>query len=301
VWYGLVLSNCTYQAPNTPNQEPLLVATTTLSADVLRHVAWKGANVQSLMGPGTDPHLFKPSLADVRLLANADLILAGGLHLEGKMSDVLHKLEKEKAILNVSDSVPRTLLRFAPGSTASADPHIWFNVNIWQLGVGGVGHRLAKLYPAHAAEILARTKSYQDSLSDLHQWVLKETNHIPLKKRILVTSHDAFSYFGTAYGFQVKTLQGISTLSDFGLRDVSDLVQFLVKKEVPILYPETSMPPQTLDAIQEACARAGHKISLGSELYTDALDAPTSPAGTYIGMIRYNVTTILHAKPHTNR
>ena len=276
----------------------MLVATTTLAADALKQIAWPGANVQALMGPGTDPHLFKPSLADVRLLADADIIVAGGLHLEGKMSDVLHRLAEEKPILYISDSVPRSMIRFAPGSTTSADPHIWFNVNMWRLGVQGMGRRLAQLYPAHSAVISQNTKTLTDTLAALDNWVRFRTESIAGDKRVLVTSHDAFSYFGQAYGYQVKTLQGISTLSDFGLKDVSNLVQFLVNKKVPVIYPETSMPPQTLEAIQEACARAGHTVRLGNQLYTDALDAPGKPAGTYTGMIRFNVNTITHAGTH---
>ena len=249
------------------------------------------------MGPGTDPHLFKPSLADVRLLADADVIVAGGLHLEGKMSDVLHHLAEEKPILYISDSVPLDKIRFAPNSTTSADPHIWFNVDMWRLGVQGMGHRLAHVYPKYAPVINKNTQVFADTLAALDAWVRNHTGRQTADKRILVTSHDAFSYFGQAYGYQVKTLQGISTLSDFGLKDVSDLVQFLVSKNVPVIYPETSMPPQTLEAIQEACARSGHTIRLGSQLYTDALDAPGTPAGTYTGMIRFNVNTITHAAP----
>jgi manganese/zinc/iron transport system substrate-binding protein len=285
---------CDTQHTPTQNQEPLLVATTTLAADALHHVAWQGAHIEALMGPGTDPHLFKPSLADVRLLSQADMIVAGGLHLEGKMSDVLHELANQKPVIMLSDSVPTKLLRVAPGSDA-ADPHIWFNVHMWQLGVRGLGGRLAILYPEHKIEILHNTAKYCDSLATLHKWVLSQAEQVPASQRILVTSHDAFSYFGQAYGYQVKTLQGISTLSDYGLRDVSQLVQFLVDKKVPVLFPETSMPPQTLDAIREASARAGHQVRLGKELYTDALDAPHTPAGTYIGMITYNVGLITHA------
>jgi len=158
-----------------------------------------------------------------------------------------------------------------------------------------MGHRLARLYPQHAAEVLRRTHAFTDSLQALDAWVKTQTAAVPEQKRILVTSHDAFSYFGQAYGYRVKTLQGISTLSDYGLKDVSGLVRYLVANDVRVLYPETSMPPQTLEAIQEASARAGHPVRLGRELYTDALDAPGTPAGTYIGMIRFNIATITHA------
>lgn len=273
----------------------MLVATTTLAADALRHVAWSGADIRALMGPGTDPHLFKPSLADVRLLSQADLIVAGGLHLEGKMSDVLHRLAEDRPVLYLSDSVARSQIRFSPGSATAADPHIWFNVDLWRQGVQGMGHRLARLYPQHAAEVLQRTRLFTDSLQALDTWVKAQTATVPEPKRILVTSHDAFSYFGQAYGYRVKTLQGISTLSDYGLKDVSGLVRYLVDNDVRVLYPETSMPPQTLEAIQEASARAGHTVRMGKELYTDALDAPGTTAGTYIGMIRFNIATITHA------
>jgi manganese/zinc/iron transport system substrate-binding protein len=165
------------------------------------------------------------------------------------------------------------------------------------LGVLGTGQRLAQLYPVHRPEILQRTKLYTDSLLALHTWVQTQTIAVPEEKRILVTSHDAFSYFGQQYGYQVKTLQGISTLSDYGLKDVRSLVAFLVDHKVPVVFPETSMPPQMLAAIQEASAREGHPVRLGKELYTDALDAAGKPAGTYLGMIRYNVRLITHGNP----
>jgi len=285
-------------ATRPPSQgEPLIVATTTLAADALRHVVWQGAVVKALMGAGTDPHLFKPSLADVRLLSQADIIVAGGLHLEGKMADVLHELARQKPIIFLSDSINPSQIRRAPGADA-ADPHFWFNVALWRQGVLGLGGRLAQLFPIHAQQVSQKTLQYADSLQDLHVWVQAQTAAVPRPQRILVTSHDAFSYFGQAYGYQVKTLQGISTLSDYGLRDVSQLVAFLKARNVKVVFPETSMPPQTLDAIREASARVGHSVKLGKELYTDALDAPNTPAGTYIGMVRFNVRQITHQNGH---
>ncbi len=251
------------------------------------------------MGPGTDPHLFKPSLADVRLLAEADVIVAGGLHLEGKMSEVLHKLSAHKRVLFLSDSIAPSALRYGEGMASAPDPHIWFDVRLWRQGVVGVGHRLAQLYPNKAGVILAQTQSYADTLDALQAWVQHATSRVPAQRRILVTSHDAFSYFGQAYGYEIKTLQGISTLSDFGLKDVGNLVAYLKARQVATIFPETSMPPQTLLAIQEASARAGHSVKLGPELYTDALASPGTEAATYTGMIRYNVNAITHA--HTAR
>ena len=251
------------------------------------------------MGPGTDPHLFKPSLADVRLLAEADVIVAGGLHLEGKMSDVLHKLSAQKQVLFLSDSVAPAALRHGEGTASAPDPHIWFDVRLWRQGVVGVGHRLAQLHPAKASFILANTRAYADTLDKLQRWVQVATSRVPAQRRILVTSHDAFSYFGQAYGYEIKTLQGISTLSDFGLKDVGNLVAYLKARHVGTIFPETSMPPQTLLSIQEASARAGHSVKLGPELYTDALAGPGSEAATYTGMIRFNVNAITHA--HTAR
>lgn len=272
-----------------------VVATTGLVADSARRVAGPHAEVTSLMGPGVDPHLFKASESDVRRLTDADLILYNGLHLEGKLVDVLVKMARSRPVVAVSESVPESMLREPPEFAGQYDPHIWFDSELWSRTLDPIAEALAELLPAHAEDFRARATNYRQELLDLDAWVTARVAEIPASRRVLITAHDAFGYFGQRYGLEVAGLQGISTLAEAGLQDVERVVTRVVDGRIPAIFVESSVPRKAIEAVEAACRARGHEVHIGGQLFSDALGAEGTPEGTYVGMIRHNTTTIVDA------
>ncbi|MCA9667011.1 MAG: zinc ABC transporter substrate-binding protein [Myxococcales bacterium] len=272
-----------------------VVTTTGMIADMARRLAGDAAAVESLMATGVDPHLYKASEGDVRKLVGADLVLYNGLHLEGKMSDVLHKMKRGRPVIAVADAIPKRELREAPGFGGTYDPHIWFDVSLWAKTLPAIASALSKLRPARAAEITARRKTLEGELVTLDAWVKKRIAAIPAAQRVLVTAHDAFGYFGRRYGLEVVGLQGISTVAQAGLRDVDRVAMRIVKDKIKAIFVESSVPKRTIRAVQAACKARGHDVRVGGELYSDSMGAPGTRDGTYPGMVRHNVETIVKA------
>jgi manganese/zinc/iron transport system substrate-binding protein len=272
-----------------------VVATTQMVADLARHIAGELADVSSLMGPGVDPHLFKASAGDLERLQSADLILYNGLHLEGKMGEVFRRLARRRPVVAVAESLPKGRLISAPGFSASHDPHVWFDVALWSRTLESVTDALAKRLPARKALLEKRAASYRKRLLILDNWVSKQMASIPPAQRVLVTAHDAFGYFGRRYKIEVVGLQGISTASKAGIKDVKRVVDVIVKRKIPAIFVESSVPPRTIEAVRQACQARGHDVALGGELFSDSMGASGSPAGSYEGMVRHNVTTLTTA------
>lgn len=279
-----------------------VVATTGIIADALRNIAGPDADVIALMGPGVDPHLYKATQGDLGRLRAADLIVYNGLHLEGKLAEVLHAVSRDKPVYAMAANLDSSRLRRAElggssgqGATQAVDPHIWFDVSLWRQTVAGAARELARVDTAHARGYLARSEAYLLRLDSLHAWVAKEMNALPAERRVLVTAHDAFGYFGAAYGVEVRALQGLSTAAEFGLNDIRALVGFLVERKVKALFVETSVPTKSLEAVIEGCRDRGHTVRIGGSLYSDALGAADGDAGSYIGMVRANVSTLTSA------
>ncbi len=262
-------------------------------ADSASRIAGDRAEVVALMGPGVDPHLFKASEGDVRKLADADLILYNGLHLEGKLGDVLVKLARSRPVVAVSEAIPDSELREPPEFAGQYDPHIWFDVSLWSRTLEPISEALGRIDASHAAEFRERAAGYAAELAALDRWVTEEIARIPARRRVLVTAHDAFGYLGRRYGIEVVGLQGISTVAEAGLRDVSRIVELVVTREVPAIFVESSVPRRSIEAVQAACRDRGHVVAIGSELFSDAMGAPGSPEGTYPGMVRHNVSAIV--------
>lgn len=281
-------------AAAAPTSCPLqVVATTTLVADLVRQVAGPRAEVSTLMGPGVDPHLFKPVASDVLRLQRADVVFAHGLRLEGKMSDLLARLaEAGRRVHLVAESLPpERLLR----SDGQPDPHVWFDVLLWRDCVAAVERGLAAADPGHAAAYAQRARDLRAQLEELHAWSRARAAELPAERRVLVTSHDAFHYFGRAYGFEVAGLQGMSTVGEAGVADVTRLADFVRARGLRAIFVETSVAP---DALRRVAEDAGARI--GGDLFSDALGAPGElvgghDVGTYGGMIRHNLTTIVEA------
>ncbi|MBO6659584.1 MAG: zinc ABC transporter substrate-binding protein [Roseivirga sp.] len=283
----------------TTNQENSgklnIVATTGMVADVVKNVGKDSVNVTALMGPGVDPHLYKATQGDLGKLQAADIILYNGLHLEGKMGEVFEKLERIKTVVPVARSINEAMLLDDPVYQGTFDPHIWFDVSLWMQTVVEVTNTLIEARPELADYFKANADTYRAELADLHEWVINEMQSIPPSKRIMITAHDAFSYFGRAYGIEVRGLQGISTLSEFGLKDRVDLINFIVDKQIKAVFVETSVSEKNIKAIVEGCAQKGHTVEIGGNLFSDAMGAAGTAEGNYVGMVKSNVRTIVEA------
>jgi manganese/zinc/iron transport system substrate-binding protein len=253
------------------------------------------------MGAGVDPHLYKPTESDIAAMNAAQLVVYSGLNLEGQFDAVFAALGERQirtyALATKVDAEGLTLQeRVAEGSVAVTDPHFWFDPRNWQLVTTELAAVLAETDPDNADFYTANAEAYVAQLEALYTWGVEAMAAVPEAQRTLVTSHDAFQYFGDAFGWQVRGLQGISTASETSVADVQALAQFVVQQKIPVMFVESSVPPNTIRAVQEAVRAAGGDIRLGvRELYSDAMDAPDTYGGTYIGMIATNVITILQS------
>jgi manganese/zinc/iron transport system substrate-binding protein len=275
---------------------PLKVTCTTgIVADAARTVGSGHVQVTALMGPGVDPHLYKASEGDLRRLEEARLILYNGLNLEGKMGDLFVRMSRTRATVAVSEGVPDTLLREPPEFLGHYDPHIWFDVSLWRRAVERTRDALIEADAAHRAEFQANAAAYLDTLDALHAWCREQIATIPRERRVLVTAHDAFGYFGRAYDIDVVGLQGISTVTEFGLADVRRIVELITRRRVKAVFVESSVPRRSIDAVVQGCRARGHQVQVGGTLYSDAMGADGTAEGTYPGMVRANVRTIVEA------
>ncbi|MFT6828106.1 MAG: manganese/zinc/iron transport system substrate-binding protein [Roseivirga sp.] len=272
-----------------------VVTTTGMIADIIKNVGLDSVEVSALMGPGVDPHLYKATQGDLGRLQKADIIFYNGLHLEGKMGEIFENLERIKTVVPVSRQLEADVLLTDPIYTGAHDPHIWFDVSIWASTINQVLATLIETDPENEAYYASNAQVYAKSLNELHRWVKNEIAIIPADQRTLITAHDAFNYFGRAYSIEVKGLQGISTLSEFGLKDRVDLVNFIVERKIKAVFVETSVSERNIRAIIEGCQQKGHDVVIGGKLYSDAMGAEGSPDGTYIGMVKANVNTIVRA------
>ncbi len=279
----------------TDNGKIIVVATTGMVADIAKNVGKDSIEVSALMGPGVDPHLYKATQGDLSRLQGADIIFYNGLHLEGKMGEVFEKLERIKTVVPIARGISETMLLDDPIYQGTFDPHIWFDVSLWMQTVTEVTNTLIEVEPESRDYFIANAEAYRSELAELHEWVINEIQNIPPSKRILITAHDAFNYFGRAYGIEVKGLQGISTLSEFGLKDRVDLINYIVEKQIKAVFVETSVSKRNIEAIVEGCSQKGHQIEIGGNLYSDAMGAEGTQEGTYLGMVRANVKTIVEA------
>lgn len=291
---GLLFSACKESAPSNGNLN--IVTTTTLLTDLLTQIGGDKVNVQGLMGSGVDPHLYKASAGDVTKLSNADLIFYGGLHLEGKLVDVFEKMERQNIkTIAVSDALEEKTLIGSEYFASNYDPHIWFDVHNWELITTFVVQKLSEADPENTTVYEENGNSYLEKLKVLDKELRAIIETLPKEKRILVTAHDAFNYFGQAYGFEVVGLQGLSTATEAGVQDVQNLSNFIIEKKIKAIFVESSVPRRTIEALQAAVNSKKHHVEIGGTLYSDALGNAGTVEGTYIGMFKYNVNTIVDA------
>jgi manganese/zinc/iron transport system substrate-binding protein len=271
------------------------VATTSIIGDAIENIVGDSAQVVKLMGPGVDPHAYKATPKNIQHLSQADIIFYNGLHLEGKMADILKNFSKRKAIYAASDGINPQQYLGDPQFEDGLDPHIWFNVSLWKQAVKYMSKRLQLADPTCAVYYKANTKFYIKQLDELHESIQKSIQEIPKTQRMLITAHDAFTYFGKAYDIEVRGLQGISTVGECGLRDITNLVELIIQRKIKAIFPENSVPNKPLRAVVEGCKKRGHNVILGQELYSDALGEVGTWEGTYIGMVSTNVKIIVDA------
>lgn len=297
VLVGVFLSGC---APAGTRGEDLsgrtirVVATTSMIAELVREVGGDRVEVEGLMGPGVDPHLYKASEGDVTRMSRADVIFYNGLHLEGKMGELFEQM----GVLSIptfalADAVPEEALLVSEYFTGNYDPHIWFDASLWKDAAMLASENLASMDSTSAETYRANAARYAAEIEAADQYVRQQLEVLPDDARVLVTSHDAFGYFGRAYGFEVKGLQGLSTAAEAGTADVADLADFVAEHRVPSLFTESSVSPRGIEAVRAAVRARGFEVRMGGTLYGDALGAPGTPAATYSGMVRSNIDTII--------
>ncbi|MED3655908.1 zinc ABC transporter substrate-binding protein [Heyndrickxia sporothermodurans] len=292
-----LLSACTKASKDSKPIDGKIKVTTTIGMikDIVDHVGGNYVKTIGLMKSGVDPHLYKASQGDIKKLEDADMIFYNGLHLEGKMVDIFEKLAKKKATVPVSKNIPETDLRTWDDGTEGHDPHIWFNVKHWITATETVRDALIKFDSKHKENYVNNADEYIEKLKELDQYTTEKIASIPKESRVLVTAHDAFGYFGDAYEIKVMGLQGISTASEYGAKDVSQLRDFLVDNKIKAVFVESSVPKKAINAVVEGAKKKGHEVKIGGELYSDAMGKEGTDEGTYIGMVKHNVDTIVNA------
>jgi manganese/zinc/iron transport system substrate-binding protein len=293
---GLILTGCGPETDGSPVAERRaeVVTTTSVIGDLVREVGGERVTVTSLMGPGVDPHLYRASEGDVARMGRADVVFYNGLHLEGRMADVFDQMARRgMRAVAVAERIPEELLLRPPEFEGAYDPHVWMDVGLWMEAARAVAEGLAELDPTHADHYRASLAAYLGRLAELDGYVKEAAERLPAERRVLVTAHDAFNYFGRAYGFEVRGLQGISTVVEAGTADVQELARFVAERRVPALFVETSVSPRSIEAVRAAVRSRGFDVMVGGDLYSDALGGAGSGAETYEGMIRHNIDTIV--------
>lgn len=276
--------------------QPLNVVTTvSMLADAVRAVGGDRVAVTSLMGEGVDPHTYRPTRADIARLSGADLVIANGLHLEAQLDATLQALAKTKPVVFAAERIPVDQRLADPNYPGRYDPHVWMDPKLWTAAVEAVRDALIARDPDGRAAYEQGAAAYAAALAELDAYARRALSSIPASARILVTAHDAFGYFGRAYGFQVEGIQGLSTESEAGLRRIEDLVALVAERGIKAAFFESSVPDRNIRALVEGAAARGHKLVVGGELYSDALGTPGTYEGTLIGMLDHNVTTVARA------
>ncbi|MEH7392865.1 zinc ABC transporter substrate-binding protein [Bacillus sp. JJ1503] len=292
-----ILGACSSDSSNGYQRGEKLVVTTTISqiADAVKNIGGDKVDVQSLMGPGTDPHLYKATQGDIGKLQKADVIFYNGLHLEGKMLDVLEKMNKDKPTYAIGESLKEEELLLKADGKGAIDPHIWFDIDLWTGALKEVEKGLIKADPDNKAYYEKNAQEYFNKLKELKEFAAAEMEKIPSEQRVLVTAHDAFGYFGAAFNMEVEGLQGLSTDAEYGLGDVQKIVELLVTRNIKAVFIESSISERSINAVIEGAKKKGHDVKIGGELYSDAMGEEGTEEGTYIGMYKHNVNTIVNS------
>lgn len=288
----LTLAACNSTAENK-SDKLTAVTTTTMLYDLVKQIGGDCVEVQGLMGSGVDPHQYRASAGDISKMQNADVVVYSGLHLEGKMGEVFASLESTaKKVICAADGISEDLIVFNDGIP---DPHIWFDVDLWSLAAAEVAKGLTEADPNNEIAYKNHLEEYEKKLKELDEYIRAKTEEIPQSQRVLITAHDAFGYFGKAYGYTVKGLQGISTATEAGTADVSNLADYIAENKIKAVFVESSLPVKNIQALMEAVKSKGFETSLGGSLYSDSTGDSESGTDTYIGAFKHNADVITEA------
>ncbi|MCI4665151.1 MAG: zinc ABC transporter substrate-binding protein [Neomegalonema sp.] len=300
---GGPLSGCMQTAPKRGAK--LIAATTGMVADAVRvalgrdaaeaEAEGKAFELSALMGAGVDPHSYRETRADVATLLKADAVFWNGLFLEAQLEPLLLKLAKDKTVVALGEATPTAKRRAHDDYAGRYDPHVWMDPSLWRYAVRAAADAITKLAPERASRVKANTAAYLDELSALDAYAKRVLASVSSTRRVLITAHDAFGYFGAAYGYEVVGIQGVSTESEAGLARIRSLVDLIVSRGVGAVFVESSVSRRNVDALLEGARARGAKVAVGAELFSDAMGAPGTYEGTYLGMIDHNVTSITRA------
>ncbi|MBK3493759.1 zinc ABC transporter substrate-binding protein [Viridibacillus sp. YIM B01967] len=291
----MLLAGCTVKQ-KSENDKPVVVTTIGQIADAVSAIAGDYVEVKALMGPGVDPHLYKATQGDLSKLESADVIFYSGLHLEGKMLDVFEKMkESGKSVAAISESIDESELLGNEMDANLYDPHVWFDINIWKTAVHQITETLSDKYPENKKEFNKNEAIYFKELDDLSAYAQQRIGEIPASGRVLVTAHDAFNYFGRSLNIEVRGLQGLSTESEYGLKDVQEVVDFLVGNNIKAVFIESSVSDKAMKAVIDGAKEKDQDVKIGGEIFSDAMGKEGTKEGTYIGMYKHNVDTIVNA------
>ena len=292
---AFALSACAGGSTERADGRIRVVTTIGMITDIAARIGGDRVHVQGLMGPGVDPHLYKARAGDVRKLSEAEVIFYNGLHLEAAMGEVLEEMADRTRSVAVTDAIDPAILLHPPEFAGAYDPHVWFDVQLWMTTVDVIADALSAEAPEHAEYFRRNAAAVHADLAELDEWVRAEVATLPPERRVLITAHDAFNYFGRAYGFRVLGLQGISTATEAGTADVQQLAAQIRAQRIPAIFVESSIPRRTVEAVQAAVRARGFNVEIGGELFSDALGTAGTTEGTYVGMVRHNVRTIVSA------
>jgi len=297
---GLLLIGCNGNSNESVNKKAdskdgsriQVVATVGMVADLVKQIGGDRIEVAQIMGAGVDPHLYKANRDDVQTITQGKIVFYSGLMLEGKMIDTLEKLGRDRRVIAVTKGLDPSLLLEPEEFHGHSDPHVWMDVSAWSTCLGVISNTLCEHDPEHASEYRMSAERYLQELLKLHRYGLECIATIPTDSRVLITSHDAFNYFGHAYGLEVMGVQGISTESEAGLQRINEFVDLIVDRKVQAVFVESSVPRKNIESLIDGARSRGHEMRIGGELFSDAMGSPDSYEGTYIGMLDHNITTV---------
>lgn len=282
-----------FQQTTKGSTKPLVVCTTTIIGDTIVNIAQDTIDLTILMGPGVDPHLYKPIEQDVLHISKAHIIFYNGLHLEARMTDLFEHLSSTKHTIAVTQNIPLDQLIQSPHHAQFVDPHVWFDPLLWIQAVETITKTLQDFLPQHTHLYETNKQIFIEKIRITHETLLKQNLQVPKSRRILITGHDAFSYFARSYDYHVVSLQGISTVSEAGTQDVQNIINVIIQNNIPTIFAESSIPTRNIQALQEGALSRGYPVNIGEELLSDALGSPTTAQGTYLGMLAWNTDAIV--------
>lgn len=293
----MFFASCDQSDSQKQNDKLYVVTTTQMIADAVRNIAGDKAEVVSLMGPGIDPHYYKATQGDLKKLTDADIIFYNGLHLEGKMQDVFEKFAKKKTVVAVTKDIPvvELIVSSDQGEEIIYDPHVWHDAGLWSYVAFPIKDALIKSKAEDSLAFQGMAKVFFNDLKYLDEDIRESITSIPKQQRLLITSHDAFNYYGKTYDIEVQGLQGISTVSEIGIKDITEMVDLIIKRKVKAVFVESSVNERNLRAVIEGCKKKGWEVKIGGTLFSDAMGADDTPEGTYVGMIQHNTNAIVNA------